>query len=76
MKKVLVVGGTRYIGKGIVRKHIEGGDKVEIVTRGVTADCFGDKVTRIHLDLMNQDDVRVKFPTGDYDIVGKFKLQN
>ncbi len=69
MKRILVVGGTRYIGKGIVKKHIENGDSVELVTRGITPDSFGSAVKHTHLDLMSSDDVRQFFPSGDYDIV-------
>jgi nucleoside-diphosphate-sugar epimerase len=47
MKKVLVLGGTRFFGKRLVQKLIEKGYDVTIATRGKTSDDFGDKVNRL-----------------------------
>lgn len=50
MKKVLVLGGTRYFGRELVKNLIERGNDVTVGTRGVTEDEFGDKVNRIKID--------------------------
>ena len=69
MKKILVVGGTRYIGRRLVEQHIQDGDDVTLITRGITEDPFGKSVKRVHLDLMHEEDVLSKFPRKEYDIV-------
>lgn len=46
MKKVAVLGGTRYVGRRVVERLLEGGVEVTLVTRGLTPDSFGNRVTR------------------------------
>ena len=53
-KKVLVIGGTRFIGVQLVWELIRRGNDVTIATRGKTKDNFGDKVSRIILDLEDE----------------------
>lgn len=55
MKKVLVLGGTRFFGKRLVHKLIEKGYDVSIATRGKTSDEFGDKVSRLIIDRKNPE---------------------
>lgn len=50
MKKVLVLGGTRFFGKKLVQQLIREQADVTIVTRGHTPDSFDDSVTRLHVD--------------------------
>lgn len=50
MKKVLVLGGTRFFGKKLVQMLVENGNDVTIATRGKTADSFGEKVNRLVVD--------------------------
>lgn len=50
MKRVLVLGGTRFFGKKLVERLIREGDDVTIVTRGNTADPFSGAVTRLQAD--------------------------
>ena len=45
--KVLVIGGTLYFGKVIVRKLLERGDEVTIFSRGNTRPDFWDDVDHI-----------------------------
>ncbi|MBP0726919.1 NAD-dependent epimerase/dehydratase family protein [Bacillus sp. RG28] len=47
MKKVLVLGGTRFFGKRLVEQLINANYDVTIATRGLTKDDFGEKVKRI-----------------------------
>jgi len=53
MKKVLVLGGTRFFGKRLVKQLINAKYDVTIATRGLTKDGFGDKVNRIVFDRDN-----------------------
>ena len=56
MRNVLVLGGTRFFGKRLVEKLIQDGDSaVTILTRGVTADDFGNRVTRLAVDRTDED---------------------
>lgn len=49
-KDILIVGGTRFFGRTLVRRLVDAGNKVTILTRGMTADPFGDDVRRIRAD--------------------------
>ncbi|PGS47230.1 NAD-dependent epimerase/dehydratase family protein [Bacillus sp. AFS041924] len=55
MKKVLVLGGTRFFGKRLVHKLIDKGYDVSIATRGLTEDSFGDQVNRFVIDRRNPE---------------------
>lgn len=58
MKKVLVLGGTRFFGKKLVEALLKENHQVTIVTRGVSANPFGEKVE--HLQVDRQDHVAFK----------------
>ncbi|CAN7742153.1 NAD-dependent epimerase/dehydratase family protein [Paenibacillus sp. LjRoot56] len=45
--KILVLGGTAFFGRRLVRLLLGDGHDVTIATRGQTPDDFGDAVTRI-----------------------------
>ncbi|MHB0884215.1 NAD-dependent epimerase/dehydratase family protein [Paenibacillus sp. SEL1] len=51
MKKILVLGGTRFFGKRLVERLLESSENsVTILTRGQTSDSFGDRIQRICAD--------------------------
>ncbi|MCP3796023.1 NAD-dependent epimerase/dehydratase family protein [Paenibacillus sp. CH40] len=51
MKKILVLGGTRFFGKRLVERLLESSENsVTILTRGQASDSFGDRVQRIRAD--------------------------
>ncbi|MBT2293110.1 NAD-dependent epimerase/dehydratase family protein [Paenibacillus albidus] len=51
MRKILIMGGTRFFGKRLVEQLLEETDnEVTILTRGETADPFGERVERLHAD--------------------------
>lgn len=53
---VLVLGGTRFFGKKLVEKLLQDGNsRVTILTRGVTEDSFGDRVTRLTVDRSDEE---------------------
>lgn len=55
MKKILILGGTRFFGKRLVELLLEEGHKVTIATRGNTPDSFGDRVERLIVDRENKE---------------------
>ncbi|WP_342549049.1 NAD-dependent epimerase/dehydratase family protein [Paenibacillus sp. FSL P2-0089] len=70
MKKVLVLGGTRFFGKRLVELLLQDQDsEVTILTRGLTEDSFGEHVTRLAAD--RTDEAALEQAVGDtvWDIV-------
>ena len=56
MKKILILGGTRFFGKRLVERLLQDSDnEVTILTRGLTDDPFGERVHRIHADRSQPD---------------------
>ncbi|MDT3426334.1 nucleoside-diphosphate-sugar epimerase [Paenibacillus forsythiae] len=51
MKKILVLGGTRFFGKRLVERLLENVDnEVTMLTRGHAPDLWGDRLRRVHAD--------------------------
>lgn len=68
MKKVLVLGGTRFFGKKLVNLLIDDAE-VTIANRGITADAFGNRVTRIQFDRENYASLHSTVGSSDWDII-------
>lgn len=68
MKKVLVLGGTRFFGKRLVQKLIDKGYDVTIATRGLTKDHFGLNIKRIKIDRSNPSALK-ELSTQNWDLV-------
>ncbi|AYN41239.1 NAD-dependent epimerase/dehydratase family protein [Streptomyces dangxiongensis] len=51
MPDVCVIGGTRFVGKLLVRRLLDEGHRVTVVNRGRTPDAFGDAVRRLRADV-------------------------
>jgi nucleoside-diphosphate-sugar epimerase len=69
-KNVLVIGGTRYIGKLLVQRLLRAGHRVTIATRGYAPDPFGDRIARVRVDRRNETAMRNAFAShGPFDIV-------
>lgn len=64
----LVIGGTLFIGRALVRKLIERGDEVTIVHRG-RHNPFGKAVREVHCDRNDADAMRRVLQAGRYDLV-------
>jgi nucleoside-diphosphate-sugar epimerase len=47
---VLIIGGTRFVGYGLVWRLLARGDRVTVLNRGTLPDPFGDRIERIHVD--------------------------
>ncbi|MBI3190102.1 NAD(P)-dependent oxidoreductase [archaeon] len=63
--KVLVTGGTGFVGKRLVNKLIEAGDKVVVTAR--EPDGLSDKVTFVKSDVRNKKELENAFR--DVDVV-------
>lgn len=48
--RVLVVGGTRFVGRGLVQRLVARGYEVTILNRGLQPDLFGERVERLIAD--------------------------
>ncbi len=69
MKKILVMGGTRFFGKHLVEQWMEKGGEVTVATRGQTPDPFGDHVRRLSLDRYDKVTLARVADEGPWDIV-------
>lgn len=47
---VLVIGGTRFVGRLLTWRLVAAGHRVTLVNRGTLPDPFGDRVERLHAD--------------------------
>ena len=69
-KSILVLGGTRFIGKLLVQRLVRAGHRVTIATRGYAPDPFGPRIERIRVDRRNETAMRAAFAgTGPWDVV-------
>lgn len=66
---ILVLGGTRFFGRHLVRNLIDAGHEVTIATRGRTADDFGSTVKRVIVDRTNLSQMKQVFFYKYYDVV-------
>lgn len=69
MKKVLILGGTQFVGKRVVQLLLEKGVEVTVATRGRAADDFGDSVKRLQLDRTDGASVTSALTEKTYDVV-------
>ncbi|MBJ8095170.1 MULTISPECIES: NAD-dependent epimerase/dehydratase family protein [Bacillus cereus group] len=69
VKKVLVLGGTRFFGKQLVEALLKEGHDITIATRGFTEDSFGDTVKRIVVDREDEKLLEERVEGKSYDIV-------
>lgn len=69
MKRVLILGGTRFFGKHMVSALLAQGHTVAIANRGQTPDPFGNAVDRIVLERTDADCIRRALLGNSFDIV-------
>jgi nucleoside-diphosphate-sugar epimerase len=60
-KNILVIGGTRHVGKLLVQRLLAAGHRVTIATRGRAADPFGARIRRVLVDRRNEQAMRAAF---------------
>jgi nucleoside-diphosphate-sugar epimerase len=66
---ILVIGGTFYFGKHIVRLLLQRGDRVTLFTRGTSRPEFWDEVDHILGDRNDRDDFAAKLKGRPFDAV-------
>lgn len=65
--RVLVFGGTRFIGRAIVERLLRDGHEVTLLNRGLSADPFGTAVKRVVGDRRDPQAIRRAASRRDYD---------
>lgn len=73
--KILMIGGTRFFGKRFVQRMLDKGHSMTLLTRGQSADDFGDRVTRLVADRTNAEQLKAVIKS-DYDLVVDNMLMN
>jgi nucleoside-diphosphate-sugar epimerase len=68
-KNILVIGGTRFIGRLLVQRLLHAGHNVTVATRGYAPDPFGERIVRIRTDRRNELAMRSLAKAGPFDIV-------
>ena len=66
--KILVLGGTRFFGVPMV-KRLAQCHEVTIATRGITADSFGNSVSRIILERSDESSIREALKGAEFDVI-------
>lgn len=69
MRKVLVLGGTRFFGKKLVERLVDAGDDVTILTRGGLPNPFGDRVKHVQADRKDAAMFAQALGQSAYDVV-------
>ncbi len=69
MKNILILGGTRFFGRKLVKLLIENENNVTIVTRGHSGNPFGNKVEHIIADRSNKNELAKKVEGRFFDVV-------
>jgi len=68
-RRVLVIGGTRFMGIQLVKELVALGNDVTIATRGKTKDGFGMAVSRLTLDVSDQESCKTALQGKYFDVV-------
>ena len=68
MKRVLVMGGRRFLGKAIVNKLLQEGNDITVANRSGTS-AFGLDVHNLVFDRNSYESISEKISKKDYDVV-------
>ena len=69
MMDVLIIGGTRYMGRIVVQRLLERGDKVTIFSRGTTRPEWWEQIEHIQGNREDQADFAAKLNGKSFDAV-------
>jgi nucleoside-diphosphate-sugar epimerase len=69
MKSALILGGTQFVGKRLVRLLIDEGVEVTVATRGLTPDAYGDQVSRLIINREDAESLEKAFKDKTWDVV-------
>ena len=67
--RVLVIGGTKFLGYHLVRELLSQGHEVTLFNRGQTPDDFGSAVERIHGDRNEPHEFRARLKGLEFEVV-------
>lgn len=67
--KILIIGGTRFLGYHITRRLLADGHNVTLFNRGNTIDDFGGRVSRIHGDRCDSQAFSERLRGKRFDVV-------
>ena len=66
---ILIIGGTRYMGRIVVEQLLERGDSVTLFSRGNTRPSWWDQITHIEGDREDRQDFSVKLKGKSFDAI-------
>lgn len=66
---ILVFGGTRLMGKHLVYALLAQGHRVTVATRGLTPDSFGERVTRLTVNRLNEAEIQQSLTGRQFDVI-------
>ena len=69
MKKVLVLGGTRFFGKRLVEQLLASNMDVTIATSGRTPNPFGKEVKHIPIERFDKNSLKLTVASNEWDMV-------
>jgi len=69
LKKILVLGGTRFFGRNLVERLLEQGHHVTILTRGQSGNPFKGKAEHLTADRKNPDELAQAVKGRTFDLV-------
>lgn len=67
--RILVLGGTRFFGKQLVKELIKDEHDITVATRGIASDDFGDAIKRLKLDRQDATSIKEVLSDKVYDVV-------
>jgi nucleoside-diphosphate-sugar epimerase len=67
--KVLVLGGSNFIGPALVSRLLEDQADVTVATRGITPDPFGDLVTRVKIERSERASLQTLARMKSWDVI-------
>jgi len=67
--QVLVIGGSRFIGRAVVQRLLMDGHRVTLLNRGQTPDLFGSRVSRVVGDRSDPDILQRALVRREFDVV-------
>lgn len=66
---ILVIGGTRFMGKHLINELLKKGHQITIATRGIAEDHFSTRINRIKIDRLNEQSIKDNLSDKYYDII-------
>ncbi len=67
--KILIIGGTKFLGYHLTRRLVRSGFEVTLFNRGITPGNFNEKVARVTGDRKNYDEFYNRFHGKRFDAV-------